>query len=444
MAIRGERFYLDLDEKDNSVPRTPHAADASLPLPFVKDIEEKDNDASFIPPPPQLAGPSTGFPEHKKRSIRSKFKAERQQPAPKLESNEISATDAFSQHSKNGGLASQGVERESVQRESEQMLANMSVEEKEKEQKELLSGLPPSLIERLLKRANIDDDSGSYEPHNIAADPTDEPLTTGKRKGPTKELKTVSFASLQESKPEAAQDRSAASLQRPAFDPEGPGLEEPPGLVPATYKGPLPRTKLPDGPSYAASDHPGTLDPSSDTFLEDLHSTYFPNLPADPSALSWMKASPTDFPYDPSLTSVPASELRFDFMGRLIPPSIAEKLPQDRGLHHHGRTPTAAGYTINELGMLARSAVPAQRAVAYQTLGRILYRLGKGMFGAPGNEAEDLYEGLWRELGNEKVLEVLVREAGRDAGSGHETARVKAVEATWLWRKGGGKWVGTT
>ena len=63
------------------------------------------------------------------------------------------------------------------------------------------------------------------------------------------------------------------------------------------------------------------------------------------------------------------------------------------GLHHHGAAPEDAGYTIGELAHLARSTVPAQRCVAFQTLGRVLYRLGRGEFGGRGRGGASAAEG---------------------------------------------------
>lgn len=78
------------------------------------------------------------------------------------------------------------------------------------------------------------------------------------------------------------------------------------------------------------------------------------------------------------------------------------------GLHHHADAPEAAGYTIPELARLARSSFPAQRCIAFQTLGRILYRLGAGHYGPDGT---DLVDGLWRCVDQGRVLEMLQRAA---------------------------------
>ena len=164
----------------------------------------------------------------------------------------------------------------------------------------------------------------------------------------------------------------------------------------------------------------------------------------------------------------------------IVPASTAAQLPTSLGLHHHGVAPESAGYTIGELGRLQRSVVPAQRCVAHQTLGRILFRLGKGDFGPEGTE---LAEGMWTVVARERVIESAVAEAGRGMGAGttggfgtgaaaaaegapapgadrtdestteqdadqmdtnapvggSRSAWALATEAVWLWQRGGGR-----
>jgi hypothetical protein len=113
---------------------------------------------------------------------------------------------------------------------------------------------------------------------------------------------------------------------------------------------------------------------------------------------------------------------------------VSRTIPVTEGLHHHGQAPEAAGYTVPELALLARSAVAAQRCVAYQTLGRILFRLGKGEWGV---EDDELVMGLWRCVEEGKVVEVMTGEAKREGGN--LSAKAYAVEALWNWQKGGGR-----
>jgi hypothetical protein len=210
---------------------------------------------------------------------------------------------------------------------------------------------------------------------------------------------------------------------------------------------------------------PPDLDPDDPNFLENMHAKYFPSLPYNPSTVEWMKpVDPADksSPYHPSQTALNATELRFDFKGTLLAPSIAREIPANKGLHHHADAPEAAGYTIPELAVTARSAVPAQRCMAYQTLGRILYRLGQGEFGQEkpkqetdgpvrlatnpeeeDSEAEDddvghyMAVGLWKCIEDGRVIETMTEEANKERG--HLTAKTFAQEALWNWRRGGGR-----
>ena len=78
-------------------------------------------------------------------------------------------------------------------------------------------------------------------------------------------------------------------------------------------------------------------------------------------------------------TTAPVNQqVRFDFQGRIIAPGT--DLPTHLGLHHHGESPEAAGYSLPELVGLARSSVPAQRAVCLQTLAAIVGKCWNGAY----------------------------------------------------------------
>lgn len=66
--------------------------------------------------------------------------------------------------------------------------------------------------------------------------------------------------------------------------------------------------------------------------------------------------------YKPADASEAVAALRFDFSGHIVPAGAA--IDVRSGLHHHGDSPQAAGYTLKELFLLARSTVAAQRVVA--------------------------------------------------------------------------------
>lgn len=431
--IAGQRFEVDLGDDDDA---NVLQSNAPLPGAFVGDVLERKPAAPKAPAAPTLKSRS-GFPEHKKRNVESRFKQRKQanqgnDDVPSIAPGEAvghSLPPVSRPQDSGKGKSWEEEEKGRIDLENQQKLAQMSPDEIEEERQELMNSMSPALLQRLLQRSNID--SGSTE-----TDFSSQPQTvkTEPRKSKSTTTKTVSFA-----EPEGSSNTLPDQedfLEQDIDDLEAPQAE------------PLPH----DSVHFPQPSQPPDLDPSSDTFLEDLHEKYFPSLPSDPDKLEWMKSSPSTKPsYDPAATALKPKDLRFSFKGELIAPKTASAIPVTAGLHHHGDAPDAAGYTITELVHLGHSSFAPQRCVAFQTLGRLLYRLGKGEFGdsgEPGAEVEgaedtfgELARGLWREVEQEKVIEMLVQESegnGVDRGR-HVSARAYATEAVWLWRKGGGR-----
>ena len=435
--IHGQRFEVDLDGDDEPAEH----ARSTLPGAFVADVLERKAGAPKPPSAPTLKSRS-GFPEHRKRNVGSIFKQQSSAVQSQDSSNAVPVAsqqlssgnaDPSTEPSRSGeSISWEEEEKRRIDTENRQKLAQMSPEEIEEERQELMNSLSPALVQRLLQRSNID--SGSTET-NFASKP-DLQSRTEKPKRPEK--KSVSFA---EDVP--ADDHNMAETVHQ----DGGDLED--GDRDARVAETLPHETV----HFPRPQQPPDLDPTSETFLEDLHQKYFPSLPSDPDKLEWMQpsTSASKNSYDPNASAVSPKNLRFSFKGELIPPRTASEIPVTAGLHHHGDAPYAAGYTITELVHLARSSFAAQRCIAFQTLGRMLYRLGKGEFGDSGEPgagtvgAEDsfgeLARGLWREVEKEKVIETLVTESegkGIDGGR-HVSARAYATEAVWLWRKSGGR-----
>ena len=457
MAFRGQRFHIDLDSDDDEpvqIPRPPDAVPTGPDPAFVRDVTERSHDPDAKPPsPPKLKSTETGFPAHKKRSKPSAFKKQRNEHASNgavasssvladLSSSQNTARTYSSSLDREAGRDVQNKrptekeERDRIDKENKQRLAQMSSEEIEHERRELMAGLPPSLLERFLRRANLDDNATEASSLRQGEDQNGQDAS---------DTKTPAASSKPSKKVSFDEEISSQSPQpNIPSEPDVPPSEPPTDLFPASSKPPpsiAPSIHFPQPPEASVP-----LDPSDPNFLSSLHTKYFPSLPADPSKLAWMAPIPTEdspadkeSPYNPLHESLPASSLRFDFRGRLIPPRLARQIPATKGLHNHGMAPEAAGYTIPELAHLSRSAFPAQRAIAYQTVGRILYRLGRGDFGQEGTEGEELYRGLWKCVEEGRVLDTLVVEAGVEEGKGHRTCKILATEAVWLWRKGGGK-----
>ncbi|KAH0408279.1 hypothetical protein KCU90_g22091, partial [Aureobasidium melanogenum] len=405
----------------------------------VADVQERKPTAAPTPPqPPAFKSSPGGFPAHRKRNVQSKFKKSRQQdadpiaPTPQPQINVLENDDDDFMTT----------ERRRIDEENRQRIAEMSPEEIEEERRELLSSLDPSLIQRLLGRATIEE-GGSNEDFPGLQEKVEETKQEVKTDFTDKPRKTVKFAEV-EDEPAGARvgsgARSGNETSTTQHKHDNPGHQ-------AASEVALPTDST---IHFPRPPQPPSLDPSDPNFLEDLHEKYFPDLPADPEKLEWMTSSPSNA-YSASQASLDPKDIRFAFTGALIPPSLAAEIPVTMGLHHHGDAPDAAGYTIPELAMLARSSVPAQRCVAFQTLGRILYRLGKGEFGDPGEEGQgtvgakdtlgELARGLWFEVKKESVLEICLAESeGRGAAGGrHMGARAYATEAVWLWQQGGGR-----
>ncbi|KAI0154005.1 RPAP1-like protein [Pestalotiopsis sp. NC0098] len=453
--------------------------------PLIFDIQEKETSSPQAPSFPQIKSSSTGFPEHKKRTRISAFKQKRQgaESSPAITKPPSSSTSSSLDQN---GLQSDAsaaadskpkpdlTEKQRIDRENSEKLANMTTAEIDDARSELFSGLDPKVLEMLLKRANLDEKHGpspfedeqstSTPPSNIESEekePAPKPQDTTSPE-PRRAPRKVHFEEIpdEDGPVPAGASPEEASAQRETnaqaeITPDA-GDAEPP-TMPHNHK---------HNDDFASSKphwpHPPSapdLDPSDPNFLSSLHEKYFPQLPADPTRLAWMAPIPTanspadfDSPYHPTHSTIPVSELRFDFRGALLPPRIARAVPVTRGLHHHGEAPEAAGYTIKELARLARSAVPGQRCISYQTLGRILYRLGYGNFGGRGDSIPD---GIWNSMVEGKVMESLYEEAGVDPdtpsqadgsgddaaasgrGKGHRSAHAFAVEAIWLFEKGG-------
>ncbi|ERF68874.1 hypothetical protein EPUS_04526 [Endocarpon pusillum Z07020] len=406
MSLRGQRFELDLGaEEFTPKPLSAHAAEVASDFSDFSLVGEiKERTPAAAPTAPKPRDSNTGFPAHKKRSTISAFKQQRgsqnvQSNRPGRLQNPPSDRAIAHHISKKYGYSIDAKERQEINEENKQRIAEMSPEDIEEARAELMSSLNPALIDRLLKRANIDE---KCEEQNHCT------------------LHTMDSESPPTSK---------------SLEPETPNQPQPPDPPSQSDHHLVPPIHFPQPPIDPATFTP--LDPSSPSFLEDLKTHYFPSTPHDPSSMAWLTDPSAEenqeSPYNPDRDNYQISQLRFSFTGALIPPTESLNIPVDQGLHHHGLAPASAGYTVPELAILARSTMPSQRCVAYQILGRMMYRLGRGQFGVKGGE---LYEGLWGVVEKERVVEMMMAEANRSAG--HASAKAYAVETLWLWRKGCG------
>lgn len=438
----GEKFVVDIsDDEEEEKPLTstvgPKESVSSYGLldDFVGDIVERKASAPKPPAPPTLKSTTTGFPEHKKRTKTSAFKQQRaaaayvSRPQPPTPAQDAARSDP----SAGKELSFEDNERKRIDDENNRKLADMSEEEIRQEREELLSSLSPELVQMMLRRANLNEARG-----DTWKSASDDNKNTKAEKLQTREPLDPEAVSIPIP---SAPRHAAAQTVTYADDDESAPIDPGPLQTPSQFKA----SQITDATPAVHFPNPPTapeLDPSDPSFLENLHTKYFPSLPADPSKLAWMAPLPTsgsiadqESPYYPGAAGLNASALRFDFRGALLPPRISRAMPTNKGLHHHGEAPEAAGYTVPELARLARSVYPAQRCVAFQTLGRFLFRLGKGQFGQ--GTKNEISKGLWKCVEDGKVIETLEEAASIEGG--HQGSKVYATEALWLWQKGGGK-----
>lgn len=317
----------------------------------------------------------------------------------------------------------------------------MSPDQIEEERQELLNRLDPKIVQMFLRRANIEE-TNSPSPFD---EPPEAPKDEVAAEPVKREDSPASAMKDTKARPKIQKRKKSVRFEDDLPPPEPPSdlfeaaSEPPPGPAAPSNADAF----APNSTHFPRPDPLPDLDPSDPDFLQTLHAKYFPSLPADPSRLAWMAPVPTpgsaadrESPYYPGQDSLPISALRFDFKGQLLAPATSRAIPVTQGLHHHGLAPEAAGYTVAELGILARSAVPAQRCVAFQALGRILYKLGQGVWG--GAEG-DLAKGIWRTAQENRVMDSLLEAAEVPEGQGHKGSRSYAIEALWLFEKGGWK-----
>ncbi|KAL9625089.1 MAG: hypothetical protein Q9160_000818 [Pyrenula sp. 1 TL-2023] len=414
MAIRGERFNIDWSDEEDSTES--HRVEQA---PVLGEIKERSSTAP--PSAPKLPTSQTGFPAHKKRYQSSKFRQSKSGPTvnanvrPGMKASDTDTiggkaplSDRAIVHGLQQEYGSKANEKEKVEidAENKRRIAEMSTEEIEDARSELMAKLNPGLIRKLMRKSKAKENNQSS---TDAVRYTTDDLPLSDKQPSSKQSLTTRPSRPAKATPESTYEPLAYSEPSP-----GPPIHFPP-------------------PPRSSSDYV-PLDPSSPNFLQDLHEHYFPNTPHDPGSMAWLN-DPTESEissstYHPSQSSLPISQVRFSFRGAIIPPKESLNIPPTKGLHHHGLDPASAGYTIPELALLARSTFPAQRCVAWQVLGRLLYQLGKGEFGA------ELTDDLWGVVEKERVIGVMMQEA--NSKTGHKSAQTYATEALWLWRQGGG------
>jgi RNA polymerase II-associated protein 1 len=224
--------------------------------------------------------------------------------------------------------------------------------------------------------------------------------------------------SLQQSLPVALQEKL---LRKGPPDLPAPSVEEPPE---------------PENTSKPLHKEPSNNAPIDDTSFDSHLRGFFTKDEIAVDQPEWtLPVHPAEeaFYATPDTSHPEPSTMRFDFNGKYIPPRTSRSLPTYLGLHHHSLDPGAAGYTLSELAILARSIQPSQKCIALKIMGFLLADVAGGKY------AWDINEGLWDEIDRERIIEILLQVAkgGQETG-GNLSVQRYAKDAVQRWVDAGG------
>ncbi|KAF9450553.1 hypothetical protein P691DRAFT_788998 [Macrolepiota fuliginosa MF-IS2] len=401
-------------------------------------------------PPNSVASTSHGFPavQHRSKSAfaRSREEARKSTPITKAVRPQAPPIVIPSRPSVVGGTGAEkpgtDIWRAQTSLENEVCVANMTDEEREAEKREILERFGADVGEVLMRARLAREKKAAKDQRPLSSSDADEvevlndlpevPISDDEP-APRQYERGVSpppALSHPGSRPASRMDRRLRFAELNPNDvyvyesaPSSP-KRKPLALPPATNDGSavslgqwngktVPSPSQPEMPEPIKADVPKRHEPEEGT-AEYIRQRYFPNAPANDPNLAWMQGSSTS---DQSSTS-----LRFDLHGNVIPPSIATRLPIHLGLHHHAEGITA-GYTLDDIFLLSRSTVPAQRATMMDVLAHIILNLGKAKKG----NFRDLDELVPQAEGMRKR----VMAAGAEAMNERGGVGTRAIEVIW-------------
>ncbi|OCH89933.1 hypothetical protein OBBRIDRAFT_755864 [Obba rivulosa] len=152
---------------------------------------------------------------------------------------------------------------------------------------------------------------------------------------------------------------------------------------------------------------------------EYIRQRFFPTAPANDPSLAWIQSAEAES----SSSEQVAPDVRFDLSGTPIPPSLTSSLPTHLGLHHHAEG-THAGYTLDDIFLLSRSTVPAQRATMLGVLARIAHKLARSRKGDRESRISEL-------ASRENELRKRILAAGVEAMGERGSLGARAIEVIW-------------
>lgn len=433
-------------------------------------FERKTSTAQNLPSPRFSKTPGSGFPtvQHRSKSAFARAKEEEKSSSnvrPTAVPCVIPARPVEHPRSQDLQVDSQTTDdamRQQISEENERRVANMTEEEREQERLEVLEQLgsgasdllkrvraarlrnttkAPAIAEGILvqneqapevsreipivslpglaTRRNISrvkslEDFGKRVPPILVKSST-------RPSSPSKANRQLRFAALTPDDVYVYESAPVSPKRKAIALPPPPDAPDPSIISLGTFKENGLSRKRPLSPaSPKGNDRPAQKITNDRSELEEgtpeyIRRRYFPDVPADDPSVSWMKPS--------SSNSEPVL-LRFDLTGAPIPPEISAALPSHLGLHHHADG-DHAGYTLDDIFLLSRSTVPAQRTAMLNILVGIARRSGM--------QARDPHhaDGISELQGKEEELRKRILAAGLSAMNEKGGVGVRAIEVVW-------------
>ncbi|KAG8790973.1 hypothetical protein FRC17_008824 [Serendipita sp. 399] len=274
--------------------------------------------------------------------------------------------------------------------ENTRKVEEMSEDQREKERAELISHFGPGivdLVQKVAERRKLEEGQPSLSGHERPKSAMAHSRSTTTESSPSnKPLRKLRFSEnpdkvyVYESEPSSP--KRVLALPPPPTD-RDPNEDVPVISLENWQKG-SPKKKKQSTRRLDDNNDDGEK-PGGESTPETIREKYFPEEPhpSQNPTLAWLipgaAASTVKTTQAPSsaASSLPLT-VRYDLQGRVIPHHLKQTLPSHLGLHHHGDSPDDAGYTLDELLLLSRSTLPAQRAAMLLVLGRIIRRLRDG------------------------------------------------------------------
>jgi len=191
----------------------------------------------------------------------------------------------------------------------------------------------------------------------------------------------------------------------------------PGSIKPTSASEPQSEVVAPNADPSAASSSVTPDRPLEEGTPEDIRRRFFPSFPAGDPSLAWIESTP--------LSDTTAPTLRFDLHGAPIPAELSISLPTHLGLHHHAEG-ARAGYTLDDVFLLIRSTVPAQRVAMFGIVAGIVRRLA-GMRQCKSGDAK----GMEVLRGKEEEVRKRAVAAGAEAMTERGSLGSRAVEVLW-------------